>query len=511
MNRILLLCVSLGCSGTHPLFATEDGGMPDAGSASDAGRVDAGIADVDGGSLDAGMPDSGLEECEVGCELERSDYLKAPGARAQSHAGAVLAISDDGDVLAVGAPNDPSGASGTSCDGVGPCADPVAEWAYRGSVQIWNRTVEGWTRGTFVKSPESFDREFFGTAVALSGDGRTLAVGTSDEAGPSAVHVYGSEDGVDWEYVASLRAAEGSAEDAFSRTLSLSSDGRVLAVGASREDSSAVGTGCDGSAGCADDSLEDSGAVYVFERDEVWTLSAYLKASNPDESDAFGTGVALSRDGEMLVVGAPGEQSTIGGTECDGGECTNDEGLAVGALYVFERGAEGWSQEAFLKPSFPLQGEAMGQFLRVAAGGDLIVCASPWVGAYSGTVYFFERVGGRWQQASVLGRAGAIGFGAGLGISEAGGLMAIGKGSFDASVRLYRSSVGGWVHLGDLDTGSLSSSESFPSDVVMSADASVVAVGARGADGGEECTGPDDGCGVDGPNSGAVLIFTPVE
>jgi hypothetical protein len=95
-----------------------------------------------------------------------------------------------------------------------------------------------------------------------------------------------------------------SSEDEFGWGLALSSDGRTLAVGAPGEASSAPGINGDQD----DDSLGGSGAVYVFTpQADPWPEQAYIKASNPGSGSSFGRAVALSSDGSTLVVGAAGE------------------------------------------------------------------------------------------------------------------------------------------------------------------------------------------------------------
>ena len=51
----------------------------------------------------------------------------------------------------------------------------------------------------------------------------------------------------------------------------------------------------------------DAGAVYVFhaQRRVAWTQQAYVKASNTDANDGFGTSVSLNGDGNTLAVGSP--------------------------------------------------------------------------------------------------------------------------------------------------------------------------------------------------------------
>ena len=57
-----------------------------------------------------------------------------------------------------------------------------------------------------------------------------------------------------------------------------------------------------------DHTIADSGAVYVFTKtNNVWQQEAYIKASNTDASDHFGSSISLSGDGKTLVVGAENE------------------------------------------------------------------------------------------------------------------------------------------------------------------------------------------------------------
>src|SRR5262245_49661002 len=84
--------------------------------------------------------------------------------------------------------------------------------------------------------------------------------------------------------------------------VALSGDGNTLAVGAPYESSRAKGVNGDQN----DTSLYSAGAVYVFtRRNNTWAQQAYIKASNPGQSDKFGFVVSLSQDGNTLAVSAP--------------------------------------------------------------------------------------------------------------------------------------------------------------------------------------------------------------
>ena len=110
--------------------------------------------------------------------------------------------------------------------------------------------------------------------------------------------------------------------------LALSGDGNTLAVSAPNEDGGARGIN-----GRQDDnSAGESGALYLFTRaGEAWTFQSYVKASNTDAFDEFGSGVALSRHG-VLAVGARSEDSGARGAN---GNQNDNSVIDSGAVYLF--------------------------------------------------------------------------------------------------------------------------------------------------------------------------------
>ena len=153
----------------------------------------------------------------------------------------------------------------------------------------------------------------------------------ADDAG--AVYVY-SRRGDSWAQQAYIKASNAESYDHFGNAVALSGDGNTLAVAAYFEASGA--TGVDGDQ--RDNSRPQSGAVYVFARTgATWSQQAYIKASNTgeqDDGDTFGFSLALSRDGNTLAVGAPSEDS--GATGIDGNQSSN-AATGAGAVYVFAR------------------------------------------------------------------------------------------------------------------------------------------------------------------------------
>ena len=91
-----------------------------------------------------------------------------------------------------------------------------------------------------------------------------------------------------------------------------------------------------------------SGAAYVYKRAGTsWVQEAYIKASNADYGDGFGSGIAL--DGATLAVWATKEKSNQT-TITNGTGSSSDNSLTrSGAVYVYKRTGSTWAQEAYIK------------------------------------------------------------------------------------------------------------------------------------------------------------------
>ena len=260
----------------------------------------------------------------------------------------------------------------------------------------------------------------FGQSVAF--DGNTLVVGARDPScatgingnqtnsscpGGGAVYVF-TRTGETWSQQAYLKASNTDPNDSFGGSVSLSGD--TLAVGASNEDSCARGINGDQ----ANNSCEGTGAVYVFTRSAgTWSQQAYLKASNPDVDDNFGSAVAVN--GNMLAVGAWLEDSCATGIDGNQG----DNGCHdAGAVYMFTRNDNVWTQQAYMKAS---DAKFLGSFGSwVALDGDTLAVGATAV-LSAGEVYIFTRTAGVWtEQANLKGSNTSEGdmFGSSLAVKD---------------------------------------------------------------------------------------------
>ena len=121
-------------------------------------------------------------------------YIKASNTDADDRFGRSVALSGDGNTLAVGAVGEGSAAIGANGDQ----ADNNASFA--GAVYVFTRDTGGvWTQQAYVKASNTDagdffgqSEDFFGQSMALSGDGNTLAVGAFSE-GSAATGVNGEQ------------------------------------------------------------------------------------------------------------------------------------------------------------------------------------------------------------------------------------------------------------------------------------------------------------------------------
>jgi hypothetical protein len=374
-------------------------------------------------------------------------YVKASNARASAGFGRSVALSADGSTLAVGAYFESSAATGVGGDQ----SDTSAQNA--GAAYVFTRTGGSWSQQAYLKASNARAGARFGDGVALSGDGSTLAVGSSYESSNAtgvggnqsdtskpfagAVYVF-ARSASTWSQQAYVKASH-STGDQFGARVALSADGSTLAAGAVDERSKATGIGGDQ----LDTSAGSSGAVFVFSKTAGgWVQQAYVKASNTRGQARFGSSVALAGDGSVLAVGSAYESSAATGVA---GNQSDTTAPGSGAIYVFARAAGVWTQEAYVKASNSGVDSAFGWAAALSGDGQSLVvgagtersAATGLNGTQtdtsapsSGAAYLFTRTGGAWSQRAYIKasntRANAL-FGKAVAISTDGNTIAVGS------------------------------------------------------------------------------------
>src|SRR6267154_4372352 len=113
-------------------------------------------------------------------------YIKASNAKKDDQFGLTVALSGDGNTMAVGATAEDSAAKGIN----GNQTDHSALNA--GAVYFFVRSGGNWVQQAYVKASNAKAGDQFGASLALSGDGNTLAVGATGESS-SATGVNGNQ------------------------------------------------------------------------------------------------------------------------------------------------------------------------------------------------------------------------------------------------------------------------------------------------------------------------------
>ncbi|TYP69910.1 DUF7619 domain-containing protein [Aquimarina intermedia] len=187
--------------------------------------------------------------------------------------GGAVSLSKDGNTLAVGAPNSNTTRVYQLTD------DTAPTWSVLGQ-QLYGESGAGY---------------LFGSSVALSDDGRTLAVGdhTNNGNGNSSGHVrvfeYSATNG--WLQKGSDMDGE-NIGDISGASISLSSDGNIVAIGAYRNDANG----------------DQSGHVRIYKFEDDWQQSL-LDIDGDAAEDEFGFSVSLSGDGNTVLIGARNNDS----------------------------------------------------------------------------------------------------------------------------------------------------------------------------------------------------------
>ena len=295
--------------------------------------------------------------------------------------------------------------------------------------------------------------DYFGQAVAVSGDTAVVGAGWADvdgKADQGSAYVF-VRTGTTWSQQAKLTSGDGAAGQNFGYSVAIAGD--TVAIGA-------------------------RDAAYVFVRaGTTWTEQAKLTVPPSFRSRS----VAVA--GDTVVVGA-----------------TDEDGY-TGAAYVFVRDGATWTQQARLTAADRKAYDYFG--FCVAISGDTAAVGAVYSGSSGqGSAYIFTRSGTVWTQQAQLNRTG------GVGADRLGASVAVSGNTAVAGIRptaapfpekadsayAFKSTNGLWAQEAELTPVGATLSGSFHFSVAISGD--VALVGA-----------PADTVGAD-PLRGSAYVFT---
>lgn len=318
--------------------------------------------------------------------VQQGTKLVGSGGINNTRQGRTLALSFDGNTLAVGGEEDNSN---------------------MGAAWVFVRTGTTWAQqgSKLFPSDTTGSTPRFGRSLGMSDDGNTLAVsGYTNDGGVGATWVF-TRTGSVWTQQGLKLVGTGTmtAEPRNGQYVALSSDGNTLAASVPNDNS--------------------EGGVFIFTRaGSVWSQQGgKLLGTGAVGVAQQGGALGISSDGNLLAVGASGDSSNRGAT------------------WVFERTGAVWNQLGDKLVGTGFVGSTILQGAAVAIEDDLLVTTGRYDDNFTGAMWFFERIGDTWEQlgdkVSPTGTTGSfIQFGVSMAMTRDRTVLAVGAPSNDSNI-----------------------------------------------------------------------------
>jgi hypothetical protein len=305
------------------------------------------------------------------------------------------------------------------------------------------------------------DYTSLGNSIALSGDGNTAVLGAKykDDApytDNGAIYVF-TKSGSTWVEQAKLLASDLSNYENFGASVAISYDGNTIAVGSPLNGTTPY---------------YNDGSVYVFTRSgSTWTEQAFIVASDRESYDIFGSSVAISEDGNTLLISAPNE--------------TTSPNYYNGAAYVFVRSGSTWTEQQKLLASIPGTYDQFGKSVALSGDGNTAaigaVSKDKSVDDNTGAVYMFTRTSGVWTESSIVRPNKPTNeeyFGNRVQLSGNGNTLVVAtESNFTRYVYVFNKVGSSWIQKTRLYTKD-ETWNSFGSEIALSGDGNSILVGA---------------------------------
>lgn len=367
------------------------------------------------------------------------------GDQSGDRSGWSVSLSGNGNILAVGAPeNDTNGTSS-------------------GQVKVYQNQNGSWIQlGNTINGEGTGDDA--GWSVSLSQDGTIMAIGAPLNDGPMGTntgHVrvfeYSDIDGVWMQIGVDIDITGAPSFDRSGWSVSLNSDGNRIAVGATNSNANGV----------------LSGQVRIFENQNDNWVQIGNSINGESSSDQSGRAVSLNSDGTIVAIGAPNNENN---------------GFDSGYVRVFQLQGNSWVQLGNDINGIAVSDE-FGSSVSLNSDGTILAAGAPFNdgnGGSSGHVRVFQLQNSSWVQlgSDIEGENSSDEFGTSVSLSDNGQILAVGAPFNDGSdvnsghTRIFRYVSNNWLQVGnDIDDGTEANSQSGNS-VSLSSDGSVAAIGA---------------------------------
>ncbi len=209
-----------------------------------------------------------------------------------------------------------------------------------------------------------------GSSVAFSQDGTILIIGSEAQTSvDGAVWIFVRKVNKSWQQQCRITPVDAIGIADFGHSLSLSTDGTTLAIGGPKDNASGTTA---------------AGAVWIYmHKNNEWQEQQKITVDSVNGA-YFGDSVVLSRDGNILVVGGPGD---------------NDY---AGAAWIFVRNNGFWAQQEKITVPGSMNLGASVSFSPDMANLAIGAPANYPQSNNTGEVWLFNNVNGSWQQTQSI-------------------------------------------------------------------------------------------------------------
>jgi len=244
------------------------------------------------------------------------------------------------------------------------------------------------------------------------------------------------------------------ASDHSGHSVSISSSGNIIAIGA---------IGNDGNG-------QDSGHVRVYNNvSGVWTQIGN-DINGKAAGDLSGHSVSLSGDGSTVAIGSPGHK--INGISYSG------------HARVFKNTSGNWIQVG--NDIIDNVADSSGSCVAISSNGNILAVGSAhgYSNSHAGTVRVYQNISGTWTQIgnNIIGESPGDLSGQSIDISDDGSIVAIGapvnsgNGNKSGHVRIFKNISGNWTQIGS-DIDGRNAEDKSGTSVALSANGEIVAIG----------------------------------
>ena len=291
---------------------------------------------------------------------------------------------------------------------IGSFGDDIGANANQGAAVVFVRSGSTWTKQEKLTAADGSADDKFGIAVALSGDTAVIgAIGDDvNGADQGSAYVF-SRAGVTWSQQPRLLDALGETDDKFGAPVAISGD--TVLIGASFDD---IGGNAN----------QGSASAFVIRQGlaEQQKLTAAYGAAN----DLFGDPVAIC--GDTVVVGASNNE--IGGN------------YRQGSVNVFVRDGATWTHQQRLTADDGAAWDTFGD--SVAISGDTVIVGATWASpggnTEQGAAYVFTRNGATWTQQQKLTASDGVAYDYFGEVAISGNTAVVGASGQDIGGNLYQ-------------------------------------------------------------------------